>query len=104
VDLQKDAVIIKIVWTDTSFRWSYIVIIYAFMCHDIVANVSLLQQCYLENDHTTMFYAAKALMTLQALYGVIPNLYGKGECAAVCMHYMIQNRIKVCSYNADEMT
>jgi len=32
-----------------------------------------------------MFYAAKALMTLQALYGVIPNLYGKGECAAVCM-------------------
>jgi len=45
----------------------------------------MLQQCYLESDHTTMFYAAKALMTLQALYGVIPNLYGKGECAAVCM-------------------
>jgi len=45
----------------------------------------MLQQCYLESDHTTMFYAAKALMTLQALYGVIPNLYGKGECAAVCL-------------------
>jgi len=45
----------------------------------------MLQQCYLESDRTTMFYAAKALMTLQALYGVIPNLYGKGECAAVCM-------------------
>jgi len=54
----------------------------------------MLQQCYLESDHTTMFYAAKALMTLQALYGVIPNLYGKGECAAVCitLHYI---RVKV---------
>jgi len=29
------------------------------------------------SEHMTMFYAAKALMTLQALYGVIPNLYGK---------------------------
>ena len=39
-----------------------------------------------------MFYAAKALMTLQALYGVIPNLYGKGECAAVCMWVYVQLR------------
>ena len=30
-----------------------------------------------------MFHAAKALMTLQALYGIIPNIYGKGDCAEV---------------------
>ena len=72
-------------------RYQYIVTVGAVMYRDTVANVSTLQQCYLENDHTTMFYAAKALMTLQALYGVIPNLYGKGECAAVCMHFVIQN-------------
>jgi len=36
-----------------------------------------------------MFYAAKALMTLQAIYGVIPNLYGKGECAAVRERYCV---------------
>ncbi|XP_072028942.1 vacuolar protein sorting-associated protein 33A-like [Amphiura filiformis] len=38
-------------------------------------------ECYLRNDKTSMFYAAKALMKIQALYGVIPNIYGKGHCA-----------------------
>jgi len=51
-----------------------------------------LQQCHLENDRTSLFYAAKALMTLQALYGVIPNLYGKGDCAAVRMCVLCLNK------------
>ena len=41
------------------------------------------QECYLENDWTSMFHTAKSLMTLQALYGIIPNIYGKGQCAKV---------------------
>ena len=45
--------------------------------------VIVLQECYLENDYTTMYYAAQSLMTLQALYGVIPNINGKGDCAKV---------------------
>ena len=41
------------------------------------------QECFLETEYTSLFHAAKALMTLQALYGVIPNIYGKGQCAKV---------------------
>jgi len=38
---------------------------------------------------TSLFGASKAIMTLQTLYGIIPNIYGKGECAEVCMiHYL----------------
>ncbi|XP_059169291.1 vacuolar protein sorting-associated protein 33A-like isoform X2 [Physella acuta] len=39
------------------------------------------RECYLENDFTSMFFAAQSLMTLQALYGTIPYIYGKGDCA-----------------------
>ncbi|KAK6192041.1 hypothetical protein SNE40_003590 [Patella caerulea] len=39
------------------------------------------RECYLENDFTTMFYVAQSIMTLQALYGIIPYIYGKGDCA-----------------------
>jgi hypothetical protein len=46
----------------------------------------MLQECYLENDHTSMFYVAQSLMTLQFLYGIIPNINGKGDCAKVCYH------------------
>ena len=42
-----------------------------------------LQECYLENDNTSMFYAAQSLVMLQTLYGIIPNIHGKGECAKV---------------------
>ena len=33
---------------------------------------------------TSMFYAAQSLVMLQTLYGIIPNIHGKGECAKVC--------------------
>lgn len=42
-----------------------------------------LQECYLENDQTSLYHTAKGLMTLQALYGTIPQIFGKGECARV---------------------
>ena len=37
-----------------------------------------------EAHMTSMFYAAQSLVMLQTLYGIIPNLHGKGECAKVC--------------------
>ncbi|KAG8146035.1 hypothetical protein E2320_012455 [Naja naja] len=37
------------------------------------------KECYLENDQTSLYHAAKGLMTLQALYGTIPLVFGKGE-------------------------
>lgn len=41
------------------------------------------KECYLESDQTSLYHTAKGLMTLQALYGTIPQIFGKGDCARV---------------------
>ena len=35
----------------------------------------------MENDTTCLFHAARALMTLQSLYGTFPRVIGKGQCS-----------------------
>uniref|UniRef100_A0A4W6G4B8 VPS33A core subunit of CORVET and HOPS complexes n=1 Tax=Lates calcarifer TaxID=8187 RepID=A0A4W6G4B8_LATCA len=47
-------------------------------------------ECYLENDQTSLYHTAKGLMTLQALYGTIPQIYGKGECARHVANMMLR--------------
>uniref|UniRef100_A0A8C8X8U6 Vacuolar protein sorting-associated protein 33A n=1 Tax=Panthera leo TaxID=9689 RepID=A0A8C8X8U6_PANLE len=47
------------------------------------------KECYLE-DQTSLYHAAKGLMTLQALYGTIPQIFGKGECARQVANMMIR--------------
>lgn len=42
---------------------------------------SAFKECYLQGDQTSMFHVARSLMKLQALYGVIPHVYGKGDCS-----------------------
>uniref|UniRef100_A0A4W5MW92 VPS33A core subunit of CORVET and HOPS complexes n=1 Tax=Hucho hucho TaxID=62062 RepID=A0A4W5MW92_9TELE len=59
----------------------------AFMC--IVMNLSD-QECYLESDQTSLYHTAKGLMTLQALYGTIPQIFGKGECARHVANMMLR--------------
>ncbi|CAG0894704.1 unnamed protein product, partial [Darwinula stevensoni] len=39
------------------------------------------KECHLENDTTCLFHAARALMTLQSLYGTFPRVIGKGQCS-----------------------
>lgn len=41
------------------------------------------KECHVENVMTNMLNVARALVTMQFLYGVIPNVYGKGKCAKV---------------------
>ena len=41
------------------------------------------QECYLENDLTSLFYVANSVMTLQTLYGVIPRIFAKGDMSKV---------------------
>ncbi|XP_072103703.1 vacuolar protein sorting-associated protein 33A [Mobula birostris] len=48
------------------------------------------RECYLENDQTVLFHVAKGLMTLQALYGTIPQIFGKGECARLVANMMLR--------------
>ncbi|GCC24014.1 vacuolar protein sorting-associated protein 33A [Chiloscyllium punctatum] len=51
---------------------------------------SAFRECYLENDQTILFSVAKGLMTLQALYGTIPQIFGKGECARLVANMMLR--------------
>uniref|UniRef100_A0A671QC31 Vacuolar protein sorting-associated protein 33A n=1 Tax=Sinocyclocheilus anshuiensis TaxID=1608454 RepID=A0A671QC31_9TELE len=51
---------------------------------------SSFRECYLENDQTSLYNAAKGLMTLQALYGTIPQIFGKGECARHVANMMLR--------------
>ncbi|KAK9973903.1 hypothetical protein ABG768_022021 [Culter alburnus] len=51
---------------------------------------SSFRECYLENDQTSLYHAAKGLMTLQALYGTIPQIFGKGECARHVANMMLR--------------
>ncbi|KAK2193496.1 hypothetical protein NP493_12g08025 [Ridgeia piscesae] len=53
---------------------------------------SSFKECYLQNDETSLFYTVQALMTLQTLYGVIPNIYGKGELAKHVVDMMLRMR------------
>ncbi len=39
-----------------------------------------------DGDRTSLYYIAKALMKLQLMYGVIPNIKGKGICARVLLN------------------
>ncbi|KAE8635138.1 hypothetical protein XENTR_v10002524 [Xenopus tropicalis] len=48
------------------------------------------KECYLENDQTSLYQAAKGLTTLQSLYGTIPQICGKGECARHVANMMIR--------------
>ncbi|XP_038619666.1 vacuolar protein sorting-associated protein 33A [Tachyglossus aculeatus] len=51
---------------------------------------SAFKECYLESDQTSLYHAAKGLMTLQALYGTIPQIFGKGESARQVANMMIR--------------
>ncbi|XP_006894767.1 PREDICTED: vacuolar protein sorting-associated protein 33A [Elephantulus edwardii] len=51
---------------------------------------STFKECYLESDQTSLYHAAKGLMTLQALYGTIPQIFGKGECARQVANMMVR--------------
>ncbi|XP_069897506.1 vacuolar protein sorting-associated protein 33A-like [Dipodomys merriami] len=48
------------------------------------------KECYLEGDQTSLYHTAKGLMTIQALYGTIPQIFGKGECARQVANMMMR--------------
>ncbi|XP_070389555.1 vacuolar protein sorting-associated protein 33A isoform X2 [Dermacentor albipictus] len=54
--------------------------------------VRQLEECHVEEDTTSMHYVARALMTLQSLYGVIPNVYAKGKMAKLVGDLLVRLR------------
>jgi len=49
-------------------------------------------ECYVENDLTSMLYVANSLMTIQALFGTIPKIYGKGQLAKHVTDIILRKR------------
>jgi len=49
-------------------------------------------ECFLENDLATMYNVSNSLMTVQALYGVIPKIYGKGDLAKHVTDIILRKR------------
>ena len=43
----------------------------------------LLQDLYVDHDPSPVYQAARAIGKLQALFGIIPKIYGKGKNAKV---------------------
>ncbi|XP_072143540.1 vacuolar protein sorting-associated protein 33A isoform X4 [Dermacentor andersoni] len=50
------------------------------------------KECHVEEDTTSMHYVARALITLQSLYGVIPNVYAKGKMAKLVGDLLVRLR------------
>ena len=49
-------------------------------------NPDLFRDSFLYSDSTYLYHIAKSIMTMQILYGIIPNIYGKGKMAKVCLY------------------
>eukprot|EP01122_Echinamoeba_exundans_P013588 TRINITY_DN5959_c0_g1_i1.p1 TRINITY_DN5959_c0_g1~~TRINITY_DN5959_c0_g1_i1.p1 ORF type:complete len:685 (-),score=163.48 TRINITY_DN5959_c0_g1_i1:50-2104(-) len=58
------------------------------------------KECFLEGDKTSLFYTARALMKLQALYGIIPLIRGKGAAAQQVAQMMLRMRHEMRSSEA----
>ena len=56
------------------------------------ANMCILQDLHLDGDPTCLFLAAQALMTIQGVFGLIPNIYGKGAAAKQVYELMVRMR------------
>ncbi|KAG0261630.1 hypothetical protein DFQ27_002865 [Actinomortierella ambigua] len=50
------------------------------------------RELYLEHDTTSIYYAAKALMRLQRIYGLFPRILGKGDYSKSLCDMMLRMR------------
>ncbi len=55
-------------------------------------NPEIFPDSFLYNDCTYLFHIAKSIMTFQTLYGIIPNVYGKGKCAKMVAEQIFRMR------------
>ena len=51
-----------------------------------------MQDLHLDKDPTGLFYVARALMNIQGIFGIIPNIYGKGAAAKSVFDLMVSMR------------
>ncbi|CAJ0628002.1 1428_t:CDS:10 [Entrophospora sp. SA101] len=53
------------------------------------------KELYLDGDYTSIYYAARALMRLQTLFGLFPRVIGKGDCAKHLADMLLRMRREV---------
>ncbi|CAG8487222.1 8957_t:CDS:10 [Diversispora eburnea] len=53
------------------------------------------KELYLDGDYTSIYYAARALMKLQTLFGLFPRVLGKGDCAKHLADMLLRMRREV---------
>ncbi|KAF9942459.1 hypothetical protein BGZ67_001441 [Mortierella alpina] len=53
---------------------------------------STFKELYLDQDTTSIYYAAKALMRLQGIYGLFPRILGKGDHSKALCDMMLRMR------------
>ncbi|CAG8535444.1 3238_t:CDS:10, partial [Ambispora leptoticha] len=53
------------------------------------------KELYLDGDYTAIYYAARALMRLQTLFGLFPRIIGKGDCAKHLADMLLRMRKEV---------
>ncbi|KAG0358173.1 hypothetical protein BG005_002644 [Podila minutissima] len=53
---------------------------------------STFKELYLDQDTTSIYYAAKALMRLQGIYGLFPRILGKGDYSKALCDMMLRMR------------
>ncbi|KAF9583068.1 hypothetical protein BGW38_010322 [Lunasporangiospora selenospora] len=53
---------------------------------------STFKELYLDHDTTSIYYAAKALMRLQGIYGLFPRILGKGDNSKALCDMMLRMR------------
>ena len=46
----------------------------------------------LDSDPSGLFFIAQSLMTIQGIFGLIPNIYGKGSAAKHVYELMVRMR------------
>lgn len=47
----------------------------------------LFRDSFLYNDTSHLYHVSKSIMTMQLLYGIIPNIYGKGKYSKVIPYF-----------------
>mmetsp|Transcript_353 Transcript_353/g.424 ORF Transcript_353/g.424 Transcript_353/m.424 type:complete len:497 (-) Transcript_353:429-1919(-) len=57
------------------------------------------RECFLEGNRTCLFYVARALMKMQAIFGIIPEIKGVGEAAKLVKDMLLRMRKEI---GADE--
>ncbi|ESN95294.1 hypothetical protein HELRODRAFT_86965 [Helobdella robusta] len=50
------------------------------------------RECYLDSNHTCLFHVAKSIMLIQSLFGIIPNVVGKGDLADSVIEMVLRMR------------